>query len=143
MSRADDIIHRFGLSPLSVEGGYFIETHRSSEAVPSHALPRRGGDGFYSQDPVEMLQLHPNGSHSIVIIGNDLAAGHVPQVIAPAGTWQGCRLVPGGEYALMGTTVAPGFDHLGYEHGDRDALTSQHPDCADMIHRLTLKGEQT
>ena len=40
---------------------------------------------FYAGDPVEMLQLLPDRSGRVVVIGNDLASGHEPQVIVPAG----------------------------------------------------------
>jgi predicted cupin superfamily sugar epimerase len=32
-----------------------------------------------------------------------------PQVVVPRGVWQGAALAPGGAWALLGTTVAPGF----------------------------------
>jgi predicted cupin superfamily sugar epimerase len=63
---------------------------------------------FYLGDPVEMLQVWPDGSHRVVLIGTDLAAGERPQVVVPRGIWQGARLRPGGRFALLGTTVAPG-----------------------------------
>jgi len=156
------IIEKLGLAPLPVEGGYFQETYRSNEGIPLKCLPDRYSGSrsfctaiyylitpeifsaihrvksdeifhFYAGDPVEMLQLHPDGSYSIEIIGNDIMQGESPQVIVPKGIWQGCRLVPGGKYALMGTTVAPGFDYADYEHGEREALIAQYPECAEMI----------
>ncbi len=165
---AEDIIRQLGLLPHPKEGGYFRETYRSPETVPTQGLPARYPHEkafstaiyylltpdtfsamhrvrsdevfhFYAGDPVQMLQLHPDGSHSIAIIGNDLAAGHVPQVVVAAGTWQGCMLVDGGRYALMGATVAPAFDYDDYEHGDRAMLSSRYPDCARMIERLTVQ----
>lgn len=63
--------------------------------------------------------------------------GESPQVVVPAGTWQGSRLKPGGKYALMGTTVAPAFDYDDYEHGSREALIAEYPECEEMIKKLT------
>src|SRR4029079_3590727 len=70
---------------------------------------------FYAGDAIEMLQLWPGGETNVVTIHNDLAASVEPQIIVPAGVWQGCRLVPGGQWALMGCTVAPGFDYTDFE----------------------------
>jgi predicted cupin superfamily sugar epimerase len=155
-----------GLTPHPAEGGYFIETYRSDEQLPATGLPSRYGDSralgtaiyyllapdtfsaihrlasdeifhFYLGDPVEMLQLHPDGSHRVVLIGSDLEAGHRPQVIVPRHVWQGARLIPGGRYALLGTTVAPAFDYADYETASRSTLLATHPAAQALIHALT------
>ena len=64
---------------------------------------------FYLGDPVEMLQLLPDGRSAVVTLGPDLAAGQSVQVVVPAGVWQGTRLVGDGEVALLGCTVTPGL----------------------------------
>jgi predicted cupin superfamily sugar epimerase len=84
-----------------------------------------------------MLQLWPGGEANVVTIHNDLAASVEPQIIVPAGVWQGCRLVPGGQWALMGCTVAPGFDYTDFELADRSELLTQHPEHAALITALT------
>jgi predicted cupin superfamily sugar epimerase len=166
MLTARQIIDRLHLVPLTIEGGYFRETYRSALSLPAEALPSGyGGDRnistaiyylltpdtfsvihgvksdevfhFYAGDPIEMLQLWPDGTGTTRTIGNDLAAGHEPQVIVPAGVWQGCRLEPGGEWALMGCTVAPGFEYTDYQAGDRGELTAAYPQFAELIASLT------
>jgi predicted cupin superfamily sugar epimerase len=80
----------------------------------------------------------PSAARSeIVIIGNEVAAGQRPQVVVPGGVWQGCCLEPGGRFALMGTTMAPGFDYTDYEAGRREPLLAAFPEQADLIRRLT------
>lgn len=74
-----------------------------------------------------MLQLWPDGSHRVVVIGPDLEAGQRPQVLVPQGIWQGARLQSGGRYALLGTTVAPGFDYADYQTASRAHLLTTHP----------------
>ncbi|MEO5375021.1 MAG: cupin domain-containing protein [Alphaproteobacteria bacterium] len=95
---------------------------------------------FYIGDPIEMLNLHPDGSGCRLVIGTDLAAGMRPQVVVPAGVWQGARLVPGGRFALLGCTVSPGFEYADYTHGDRDALTAAYPVFRTEIADLTVPG---
>jgi predicted cupin superfamily sugar epimerase len=162
----DDIVKLLGLAPHPTEGGYFVETHRTAERTAADALPGRyGGDRahgtaiyylltpdtfsalhrltsdevfhFYLGDPVEQLQLFPDGGGRAVVLGTDLAAGHRPQQVVPRGVWQGARLRAGGAFALLGCTVAPGFDFADYEHGARDALTAAYPDFAATIALLT------
>jgi predicted cupin superfamily sugar epimerase len=97
-----------GLGPHPVEGGYFVETYRSAEDVPASGLPSRYGE-----------------------------AGQRLQVVVPRHTWQGARLIPGGRYALLGTTVAPGFDYADYETAPRAPLLASHPGAKDLILALT------
>ncbi|HEX7006350.1 MAG TPA: cupin domain-containing protein [Alphaproteobacteria bacterium] len=84
---------------------------------------------FYLGDPIEMLQLVPGGGGRTVLIGPDILAGMHPQLVVPRGVWQGSRLAAGWRhgFALLGATVAPGFDYADYEHGDRAALVAQWP----------------
>jgi hypothetical protein len=163
---ADDVIAVLGLQPHPVEGGFFRETYRSADRFPPAALPTRYGGPrsagtaiyyllnpstfsalhrlptdevfhFYLGDPVEMLWLAPDGSGRTVVLGPNLGTGHRPQVVVPRDTWQGACLMPGGAWALLGTTMAPGFDYADYETGGREELCRQYPAWADRINRLT------
>ena len=90
---------------------------------------------FYFGDPVEMLLLHADGSGEIFTLGNDLQAGMLPQKVVDRGVWQGSRLAPQARYgfALIGTTMAPGFEWEGFELGERDTLIEQYPALAESI----------
>lgn len=160
------VIDILSLQPHPEEGGFFCETFRSDEMCGASTLSDRyEGDRchstaiyylltpetyshmhklesdeifhFYAGDPCEMLQLHPDGTGEVVLLGNDLAAGQRPQVRVPRGSWQGMRLLPGGEFGLMGCTVAPGFEFVDYAHGTRGDLVSRYPDYEEYVRRLT------
>jgi uncharacterized protein len=157
VNSAEDIIERLGLEPHPEEGGYFRETYRSvSEYTPGgsyrgtrpvgtaiyylltdatcSAMHRLPGDEifhFYLGDPVETLELLPGGAARITILGQDLATMR-PQHVVPGGTWQGSRLLPGGRWALLGATMAPGFSYEDYEHGTAD-LKRGYPAHAQKI----------
>ena len=163
---AEDVIRVMRLAPLEPEGGFFRETYRSrrlmsSEYLPEgvrgqrsigtaiyymvtpesfstlHRLPGTEIFHFYLGDPVVMLQLHPDGKSQTVTLGHDIAAGEQPQVVVRGGVWQGCKLAEGGKWALLGTTMSPGFDYADYETGLRDELVAQYPDTADLIRQYT------
>jgi uncharacterized protein len=165
MLNADQLIKLLQLQPHP-EGGFYRETYRCAESVESGALPQRySGDRsfatgiyflltagtfsamhkvasdemfhFYFGDPVEMLLLEPDGSSRTVRLGHALDKGELPQFIVPHRWWQGSRLVEGGEYALLGCTVSPGFEFADFELGTRQALQSQYPGAAHTIGRLT------
>ncbi len=154
------------LVPLSFEGGYYAETYRSRDVLPPSALANRYSGPrtlataiyyllepgtfselhrvasdeifhFYLGDPVEMVQLWPDGSYHRLTIGTDLEHGHHPQVVVPRGVWQGSRLLAGGQLALLGCTVSPGFEYADYESGSREILEQQYPDARDLIRSLT------
>jgi predicted cupin superfamily sugar epimerase len=115
---------------------YYLLTPDTFSAV--HRLPTDEVFHFYLGDPVEMLQLGPNPENGgrIVTLGPDILAGQQVQTIVSSGVWQGSMLRAGGVFALMGTTMAPGFDFADYEAADRDALIAAFPDFADRIRRL-------
>jgi predicted cupin superfamily sugar epimerase len=165
---AEDLIRILKLEPHPVEGGFFRETYRSADILPSAAIPAHGGARnvstaiyyllkpghvsemhtlptdevfhFYLGSPVAMLQLWPDGTGKEVLLGPDLEAGHQPQLVVPAGVWQGTRLANDHGYALLGCTVAPGFDFADYQRGERAALTARWPAFAKEIARLTPRG---
>jgi len=161
---AEEIIKLLDLKPHP-EGGFFRETYRSNEGISASALPPRYGEDrdfgtaifymltpgtfsamhrirsdeifhFFLGDPATMLQLHPDGHGEIIALGHDIEAGQRLQVIVPRGVWQGMFLNDGGQFALMGTTVAPGFDFRDFEIGDRQALIKEFPKYAQLIKRL-------
>jgi predicted cupin superfamily sugar epimerase len=163
---AEEIKQRLTLEAHPREGGYFRQTWKSEEEIPLSALPKRypaaraAGTAiyyllepatfsemhrlasdevfhFYLGDPVEMLQLWPDGTSRIVILGSDLAAGMLPQLVVPKHVWQGSRLLPGGQVALLGCTVSPGFDYADYETGGRAGLVQEYPESTAMIEALT------
>eukprot|EP00831_Metopus_contortus_P083643 TRINITY_DN9308_c0_g2_i1.p4 TRINITY_DN9308_c0_g2~~TRINITY_DN9308_c0_g2_i1.p4 ORF type:complete len:179 (+),score=44.30 TRINITY_DN9308_c0_g2_i1:727-1263(+) len=163
---ARDVIDRLGLAPHPEEGGWFLETYRADEFLTKDKLPSRYSADrhhstaiyylltpetyshmhrlesdeifhFHAGGPCEMLQLHPDGRGEIIILGNDIMAGHKPQVVVPRHSWQGLRLLPGAAFALMGCTVSPGFDFADYIHADRAELMERYPDYRERIIRLT------
>jgi predicted cupin superfamily sugar epimerase len=161
---AQEVIDVLGLVPHPEEGGFFRETYRSaSDFEPGLPFPGRRSVGtaiyylltpgtfsemhrlpgdelfhFYAGDPVEMLRLFPDGGGDVVVLSNDLRVGR-PQVVVPGGVWQGSRLRPGGEYALLGTTMSPGFEFSDYERGTA-ALLASHPERRESITRLLRDG---
>jgi predicted cupin superfamily sugar epimerase len=102
-----------------------------------HRLPTEEVFHFYLGGPVRMLQLMADGSGREVIIGPDILVGQQPQVIVPAGVWQGSALEPGVEFALLGATMAPGFDYADYEQGRSADLVARYLAYGDAIRRLT------
>jgi uncharacterized protein len=159
---ADEIKTLLHLQPHPVEGGWYRRTYTSSVSVALLGGVRPDGTAiyylleegtfsemhvlvsdeifhFYFGDPVEMLQLLPNGGSALLTLGPDLRAGHQVQLVVPAGVWQGTRLVEGGKVALLGCTVTPGFDFADYRSGKYEELARQWPLEAARIRGLTRR----
>jgi len=164
---AEEVKKMLGLMPHPQEGGWYVRTYEAAEMVPAASFADGRYDGarrtgtaiyyllepdtfsemhllqsdevfhFYMGDAVEMLQLFADGSSRRVLIGNDLPTGERPQVVVERGVWQGSRLVKGGEWALLGCTVSPGFEFADYAVGDRASLIAGWPEAEEMIRALT------
>jgi len=163
-----DLMEILDLKPLEPEGGFFIETYRTEEQIDARqfglghsgtrslstaiyylltpesfsAIHKVPGDEifhFYAGDPVEMLELFPDGSGGVTTLGPDVRAGMKFQHIVKGGVWQGARLVAGGEYALLGTTMAPGFDYADFSKGNAEELAGRYPEHEELIREL-LRG---
>ena len=164
---AADVKRLLGLTPHPCEGGWYVRTYQSQEllAPGSFADARYSGARhtgtaiyyllepgtfskmhrlasdeifhFYAGDTVEMLQLAPDGSGQVLRIGSRFDAGEYPQVVVPRGVWQGSRLTVGGQWALLGCTVSPGFEFDDYEAGGCEELVQHWPQHRDLIIALT------
>jgi uncharacterized protein len=163
---AEDVIRVLNLRPHPREGGWFSETYRSptrfvpddypgerhhSTAIYYLLTPEtysrlhrlRGDEVFhhYAGDAVEMLQLRPDGRGEVIVIGSNLPDGERPQVLAPKHVWQGSRLRPGGAWALLGCTVAPGFEYEDYEDETRGYFLERYAQHSELIEALTPADE--
>lgn len=157
---AQEIKATLNLQPHPIEGGFFRRTYTSPGAVElprgmramgtaiyyllepgtfseMHVLDSDEIFHFYLGDPVEMLQLNPDGSSAIFTLGPDLQAGQHMQLVVPAGVWQGTRLIGDGQVALLGCTVTPGFDFADYRNASYDELAAKWPGEAETIRALT------
>jgi predicted cupin superfamily sugar epimerase len=128
---ARDIIDRLQLAPHP-EGGHYRETFRDHAPATGRAtstailyLLQRGEiSRWHRVDAAEVWHWHAGAPLELslsrdgtgverLILGNDLQSGQVPQLVVPAHCWQMAR--PLGDYALVGCTVAPGFEFSGFE----------------------------
>ena len=157
---AASLVEHFGMTPLPVEGTYFTSTYRSAReaaaGVPAgsaiiglycddppsrslfHRLEHDEVWHFYGGDPIRLVLLLPDGGSEDVILGGDVLSGQRIQHTIPAGVWQAGELAPGGEWALFGCTMAPGFTAACFEGGTVRALLDRYPGSADDIRRLGI-----
>lgn len=97
---------------------------------------------FYAGSALLIHIIDSDGKYSVVKLGqNQLGqnseAGEQFQCVVPAGHWFGSCLDGEDGYALVGCTVAPGFDFADFEMGSRDELLIRYPEHREVIVRLT------
>ncbi len=149
---ARDVITALGLAPLPGEGGYFLATWRSATSSAIYflitpedfsALHRIAQDEiwhFYAGDRVEHVQLDPrDGTMTVVHLSPAVLTGDRPQVMVPAGVWQGARLAANEThgYALLGCTVSPPWEERGSALANQADLVREFPSHRRIIEALT------
>ncbi|WP_212754750.1 cupin domain-containing protein [Nakamurella aerolata] len=144
---ADQVRDLLALQPLPVEGGWFRRSFfdgtssaiyyllTAGEISALHRLQAPEVYHFYSGAPARLLVLHPDGSVDEPVLGTDLLAGQRPQLVVPAGSWQGASST--GEWSLVGTTMAPPYTDEQFTLADRADLTARYPAAAARIAELT------
>jgi predicted cupin superfamily sugar epimerase len=148
------------------EGGYFRETYRSQISIPQSSLPSGFHSNrslstciyfmltsdefsafhkvnqdeawhFYLGHPITLHMISPEGDYSKINIGNDFTADETPQFIVPAHYWFAAEVEDNNAFALVGCTVAPGFDFEDFELAEGQQLQNEFPEHSEVIHRLT------
>jgi predicted cupin superfamily sugar epimerase len=148
------------------EGGYFRQTYQSELVIAREALPagftgartastaiffllegrnfsafhRLRSDEvwhFYAGGPLIVQVIEPSGEHSSILLGNDPDAGEALQAVVSAGCWFASHVADWKTFAVVGCTVAPGFDFEDFEMGKREELVARHPLQREVIERLT------
>lgn len=144
--RSDELIKLLDLQQHP-EGGWYREVYRSAESVPQAGLPERfngsrsyctsiyfllsGGNvsafhrikqdelwHFYEGDGLTVHVIDKAGAYLQKRLGRNIKTGESFQQVVEAGCWFGATVEDGG-YALVGCTVAPGFDFADFEMAEQ------------------------
>jgi predicted cupin superfamily sugar epimerase len=148
------------------EGGWFRETYRSTETIPRNGLPDRF-DGprsqataiyflltsesfsalhriksdeqwhFYTGSALTVHVFHPGGQYEAIKLGSRLEQGETFQAVVLQGCWFGATVDTPDSFALVGCSVAPGFDFSDFEMAHHLTLSQQYPRHSALIERLT------
>jgi uncharacterized protein len=148
------------------EGGYFRQTYCADLMIAKETLPPNftgprsastaiyflldGEDfsafhrirsdelwHFYAGNSLEIHVIDPAGAYSRLLLGNDPDAGENFQAVAKAGCWFASRAQNPNSFALVGCTVAPGFDFEDFELAKRSELRRLFPHHESLIEKLT------
>ncbi|QYD69573.1 cupin domain-containing protein [Paraburkholderia edwinii] len=158
----DELIRHFDLQPHP-EGGYYRETYRAAQTIhrkenaneprsASTAIYYMLCDGaysrwhrlksdelwhFYAGDPLLVRVLDRQGKLTTHRLGNALThPDTVFQATVLGGDWFAAECEDPASFAVVGCTVAPGFEFSEFEVADVAQLQAQFPAHRDLIARL-------
>jgi predicted cupin superfamily sugar epimerase len=158
-------IRTLGLQPHP-EGGYYRQTYRAELVLPNASLPpsftgprpastaiyfllegrnfsafhRLRSDEvwhFYLGSTLAVHVIGADNSYSVIHLGANPDAGEVLQAVVSAGCWFASEVEDGKSFALVGCTVAPGFDFEDFELAKRTELVLRYPQHREVIEKLT------
>jgi uncharacterized protein len=107
---------------------------------------------FYAGFSLIVHLIGPHGNYSSILLGNDADRGEVFQAVVKAEYWFASEIAqnfhpparsagrvgqPQPLWALVGCTVAPGFDFADFDLAKREELIRQFPQHRPLIERLT------
>ena len=161
-------IEKLGLE-AHPEGGHYRQTYRADLVLAKESLPAefkgarsaataiyfllRGEEfsafhrlrsdevwHFYVGSTLVVHVIEPAGEYSSIVLGRDLEAGQVLQAVVRAGCWFASHVADWKSWALVGCTVAPGFDFEDFELAKRAELVAKYPQHRELIERLTRES---
>lgn len=161
---ADDLIEHFSLLKHP-EGGYYREVYRSEKTLNNLPSPFNGSRNYLtsiyfmlkSEDKslfhrlsadeiwyfhlgtaLKFYLLDPEGNLKTFILGSDFRKGEMLQVIAPANHYMAAEVIEEDSFTFISCAVAPGFDFVDFEMGDKKSMTQDYPSHAEIIDRFTV-----
>jgi predicted cupin superfamily sugar epimerase len=148
------------------EGGWFKEIYRCQEILPAGHLPERFGQDhcfstaiyylleapdfsafhrirqdeiwhFYQGSGLTIHVITNEGHYQPMKLGNEPDEGQSFQAVVKAGDWFAASVDDPDGFALVGCTVAPGFEFTDFELAEPKTLTTQFPQHVKLIRQLT------
>lgn len=160
-----EMIEHYGFEVLPVEGTLYRNLYQSKDRLPSgeplgtamvglyaeyphsvscfHRLTHDEVWHAYGGDAFRLILLYEDGHSEEIRMGTHPLEGELVQFVVPKHTWQAGCLVSGGNYALYGCTVIPGFTGACFEAGVAEELLKKYPDRAEDIQSLCADGHET
>jgi len=163
--KAQTYIEKLQLKPHP-EGGYYKEIYRAGEMILPEQLPKRYKSArnfstsiyfllegnqvsnfhklksdeqwhFYDGSGIILYVIEEGGNLNKVLLGRNINRGESLQTVIKHNSWFAAELSNKTSFALIGCTVAPGFDFNDFELGKRNDLIKSFPQFRELIYKLT------
>ena len=163
--QAKKYIEKLQLKPHP-EGGYYKEIYRAGDIILPEHLPKRYRSSrnfstsiyfllegnqvsnfhklksdeqwhFYDGSSIVIYVIDESGYLNKILLGRNTEKGESLQTVIKHNSWFAAELSDKTSFALIGCTVAPGFDFNDFELGKRDDLINTFPQLRELIYKLT------
>ncbi len=163
--QAQKYIEKFQLKPHP-EGGYYKEIYRAGDMILPDHLPKRYKSSrnfstsiyfllegnqvsnfhklksdeqwhFYDGSSIVIYVIDEGGNLNKILLGKNIEKGESLQTVIKHNSWFAAELSDKTSFALIGCTVAPGFDFNDFELGKRDDLINTFPQLRELIYKLS------
>lgn len=95
----------------------------------------------YSGSPLVLYSLNAQKSLSQQILGSDIDAGQLPQIIMHRGNWFAAETVEPDSYTLCGCTLWPAFTYSDFELADIAKLIDEYPQYKAEIEHIAKRSK--
>lgn len=120
---------------------YFMVTPEAP--VKLHRIKNDQLYHYYLGDPIEVLLLRENGDSELVVVGPNIAGGHLLQLFIPGNTFHTARVTGKRRWFLGASTEWPGvMPEEDVELGDAGELAAKYPEAASDIRAFPEPAEQ-
>jgi len=92
---------------------------------------------FYNGSTIVIHVIDESGNLNKILLGRNIENGETLQTVIKYNSWFAAELADKTSFALIGCTVAPGFDFTDFELGKRDELIKTFPQFRELIYKLT------
>ncbi|MEM6523184.1 MAG: cupin domain-containing protein [Bacteroidota bacterium] len=159
--KVSEYVNQLNLQPHP-EGGFYRETYRSENLIHAAGFEKQRNVStgiyylletgsfsafhriksdemwhFYDGTGLSVYFIDERGDLEVIRLGRNIGAGEQLQGVVPAGRWFASRVESEDGFALVGCTVAPGFDFEDFEMAKRENLKQEFPQHSDLIISLT------
>lgn len=156
MATKQDLVDKYAMQPHP-EGGFYVETFRSTSTVQTELGPRSSSTAiyflmchgsisrlhritsdevwhFYLGKPITVVELvDATGGFKTTTLGPNINSGEVVQYVVKRNTWFGSY--PNldendsieDQFSFVGCTVSPGFEFSDFELASNAKLTADYP----------------
>jgi len=162
--KAQNYIEKLQLKPHP-EGGYYKEIYRAGDMILPEHLPKRYKSSrnfstsiyfllegnqvsnfhnlksdeqwhFYDGSSIVIYVIDEGGNLNKILLGRNIGKWESLQTVIKYNSWFAAELSDKTSFALIGCTVAPGFDFNDFELGKRDELIKTFPQFSELIYKL-------
>ncbi|PKN73198.1 MAG: hypothetical protein CVU50_04155 [Candidatus Cloacimonetes bacterium HGW-Cloacimonetes-3] len=87
----------------------------------------------YSGSPLRIIQISTKKGWESFILGSNILAGEIPQLVIPPKTWFAAEVIDPDSYSFCGCSLWPAFTYADFELAEGNRLIDEFPSFKDKL----------